>query len=98
MLVFAIATFFTLVCVASAIALADCWVRGRYTFEILREERALLEAGFVPMAQPAEQRVRQALRFDALTGQSYPSGRLPVQRVIADRPRSRPDLTVTDVA
>lgn len=41
---------FVIVAIASALALADAWFRGRYVFEQLLEERALLEQGFVPVA------------------------------------------------
>ena len=84
MLALTISALFTVVALASALALADCWVRGRYVFEGLRQERALLDAGFVPVAQPVEQRIRKTVRFEAL---STPA-RLPAQRHGA--PRARP--------
>lgn len=92
MLFFAIMAFVTLVAVTSVITLADCWVRGKYTLESLKEERALLEAGFLPMAQPKEQRLRQSLRFDALATPDRVDGWVPVQRLTADRSQSRSRL------
>lgn len=110
MLVFAITTLLTLVGLGSAMTLADCWIRGRYTLESLQEERALLDAGFLPMPQPIEQRVRQSLRFEALAMPSHLTShltghrtghiktRVPVERLAANRPTSRPELPAPGVA
>lgn len=93
MLALTISALFAVVALASALALADCWVRGRYVFERLKQERDLLDAGFVPVALPVEQRMRQAVRFDALATPA----RLPVQRLVAPRPRPLP-LPAVDAA
>lgn len=47
--------------VATAIALADNWVRGRNVFEELVHERALMRAGFVPVVNATELRQRPSL-------------------------------------
>lgn len=93
MLALTISAFLVVVALTSALALADCWVRGRYVFERLKQERDLLNAGFVPVAQPVEQRVRQAVRFDALATPA----RLPAHRLVAPQPRLSP-LSLTDAA
>lgn len=85
MLALTIAALLVMVTIASVITLADCWVRGRYVFEGLKREEALLDAGFLPMNRPVEQRPRPQMRFDAL---AMP-GRIPGQRLAADRQRSR---------
>lgn len=73
---------FGIVIIASALALIDCWIRGRYVFEGIQEERALLDAGFVPMAKAVETRQRQPVRFDALaTPARLPRPHLPQQRI-----------------
>jgi len=73
---------FGIVIIASTLALIDCWIRGRYVFEGIQEERALLDAGFVPMAKAVETRQRQPVRFDALaTPAVLPKDRLPQQRL-----------------
>ena len=86
MLALTISALLTVVALASALALADCWVRGRYVLESLKRERDLLDAGFVPVAQPVENRVRPAVRFAALATPA----RLPSQRVASDRTRLQP--------
>ena len=85
MLTLALVALLIAVIAATALALADCWIRGRYLFESLREERALLDAGFVPMAQRQETRVRQPVHFDTLATPA----RLPSQRLAVDRSLSR---------
>ena len=76
-----ISALLALVTIVSLVTLVDCWIRARYTMESIREERALLDAGFVPMALPGEQRLRQPMRFDALAT----AGRVPAQRLQAGR-------------
>jgi len=85
MITLALSALLAVVVVATGLTLVDCWIRGRYVFESLREERTLLDAGFVPMAQGGETRVRQPVRFDALATPV----RVPSQRLTADRSRSR---------
>ena len=86
MITFALSALLAAVTIATVLTLIDNFVRGRLVFEALREERALLDAGFVPMATASETRVRQPVRFDALATPT----RLPSQRLAAQRPHSRP--------
>lgn len=98
MLFLAIMAFLALVGMVSLITLADCWVRGRYTLESLRKESALLEASFLPMARPKEQRLRQSLRFEALATPDRRDGWVPVQRLAAGRSQSSCGLKARGVA
>lgn len=85
MITLALSALLAAVMIATVLTLIDNFVRGRYVFEALYEERALLDAGFVPMATASETRVRQPVRFDALATPS----RLPSQRLAANRARPR---------
>lgn len=81
MLALTIASLFTLAAFASLLTLVDCWIRGRYEFVRLGQERALIDAGFTPTPAALEQRVRQpAVRFEALATPA----RLPVLRALPD--------------
>lgn len=80
MIALALSALIAVVAVATSLTLVDCWIRGRYMLEALREERALLDAGFVMMAQPIDPRPRKPVRFDALTT-AY---RAPSQRLSTD--------------
>ena len=73
--------------IASGLALLDCWLRGRFVFEGLQEERALLEAGFIPMQEGAEPRLRERVGFQSL---AMPA-RIPAHRSV-DRVRLSPPL------
>ena len=75
---------------ATLLALLDCWIRGRFVFDGLKQERALLDAGFVPMAPAAEPRLRESVRFDALATLGRTPSRVPSQRLKADRRPAKP--------
>jgi len=95
MLTLAIAALLMIVALASIATLIDCWIRGRYIFESLKNESDLLDAGFVPVIAPKEQRVRQQMRFDALATPS----RLPSQRLAGYRSQNnQPPLQTNDAA
>lgn len=66
MLTLALSALIFVVALAVVIALIDAWISGRFVFESLREERALLDAGFVPMATAREHRVRAPVNFQTL--------------------------------
>ena len=87
MITLSILALMVLVGAASLIAFIDCWIRGRYIFTSLKRERALLDAGFVPMINSTEPRLRQPMRFEALATQS----RVPTARLSANR--QRPSLS-----
>jgi hypothetical protein len=85
-----LAALVALTAVATALALLDSWIRGRFVFEGLKRESALLDAGFVPMARSGEQRLREPVRFDALAAFGRAPTRVPSQRLKADRKRATP--------
>lgn len=58
MIALTLTALFVTVAIATLITLADCWLRGRAAFAILSRERALAQAGFVPMAESSEIRLR----------------------------------------
>jgi len=65
----AITALLTVIALGSLAVLVDCWVRGRFLYEQLQHESALLDSGYLPMRAvkaPSEQRLRRPLGFDAL--------------------------------
>lgn len=88
MLALAISALITLVALATAVTLADCWISGKFVFEGLREERALLDAGFVPMQASGDHRVRKPVGFQTLATPA----RLPAQRLVKDHSRPQRSL------
>ena len=92
MLTLAISALITLIGLATVETLADCWISGKSVFEGLRKERALLDAGFVPMQGSGEHRVRKPVGFQALATPA----RLPAQRLVKDR--SHPQRSLTGAA
>ena len=82
MLTFALLALLLAVIVAAAATLVDCWIRGRFIFAALREERALLDAGYVPVTPNANPRMRKSVRYDALATPARASSR----RLSTDRP------------
>ena len=62
MLALALAALFGVTAIATALSLADSWIRGRSALRVLRREQALLAAGFVPQIEPSETRLRQEVR------------------------------------
>ena len=88
MLALAISALITLVGLATGVTLVDCWISGKFVFEGLREERALLDAGFVPMQASGEHRARKPVGFQALATPA----RLPAQRMTQNRSRPQRSL------
>lgn len=89
MLALGIVTLIAVIAVASALTLLDCWIRGRYVFESLKAERALLDAGFVPVVPPAQMRLRKPVAFETLAMPQRPVPRVADQRRAPARLRSR---------
>ena len=82
MVEYALIALFALVTIATGLALVDCWLRGKHAFLVIARERALLNAGFVPVVKAKETRLRGgSLRVGG-------SRRLPERRSM--RPRSGP--------
>ena len=89
MLALGIVALIAVIAVASGLTLLDCWIRGRHVFESLRAERALLDAGFVPVAPAAPVRLRKPVAFETLAMPPRPAPRMRDQRLAPARPRSR---------
>lgn len=53
---------FMVVSFATVVSLVDVWVRGRFAYGALKNERALAKAGFVPVIEAEQLRVRPAPR------------------------------------
>ena len=89
MLAFGMAALVALIAIASGLTLLDCWIRGKYVFASLRAERALLDAGFVPMAPAGETRLRKPVTFETLAMPARPAPQMRDQRPAAPPLRSR---------
>ncbi len=69
---------FVVVSFATLLALADLWMRGHFAFKSLKRERALVKAGFVPMVDAEEVRLRQPARFASAATRPF-AHRLPAR-------------------
>lgn len=65
MLALALTILLTTISIATALALLDSWLRARTAFDVLKHERALVRAGFVPMADHSEMRLRSGPQGNA---------------------------------
>lgn len=63
MIALTLTTLFVVVAFATALSLADSWMRGQMVFGQLSRERSLAKAGFVPMIEAEEVRLRDVRRF-----------------------------------
>lgn len=90
MLALSIASLITLVAFASLLTLVDCWIRGRYEWVRIGQDRALFDTGFdtgfEPIDTALQARTRPAVRFEALATPA----RLPALRAVPDH-RCAPD-------
>lgn len=67
--------------VATGLSLIDSWLRGRGAYRVLRRERALLKAGFVPQVHAHEVRLRKpAQRTLAAASRPY-ARRVPLAAI-----------------
>lgn len=62
---------FVVVTFATLLSLADLWIRGCVAFATLKRERGLAKAGFLPMVEAEEMRLRSALRFAPAASRPY---------------------------
>ncbi len=72
---------FVVVAFATLLALVDLWIRGRFAFDIVKQERALAKAGFVPTVDAEELRLRPAPR-------TAPAATRPFARRVPSRVRA----------
>lgn len=59
MLTLTLALLFTTAAIATGLSLLDSWLRGRKVYCVLKREKALLDAGFVPQVHAHEVRLRK---------------------------------------
>jgi hypothetical protein len=86
MIALTLTTLFTVVTLASLLTLTDCWLRARLAFDVLGRERALVKAGFVPMVEAEELRLRSTPRFAPAATRPF-AQRLP--QGLPQRPAAR---------
>ena len=63
MIAFTLALLFAVVSLASALTLADSLLRARMAMRAIARERSLLDAGFVPVIEATEVRLRSNRRY-----------------------------------
>ena len=76
MLAIVLVALFAVTAIATGLSLLDSWIRGRSALDVLRREHALLEAGFVPMVEAGEVRLRETVTHRSAT-------RAPARRTLA---------------
>jgi len=81
MIALSLTVLFVIVSLASVLGLADCWLRGRHAFLTLKRERALAKAGFVPMIEAEELRLRRPARFVPTTTRPF-ARQLPARSLV----------------
>lgn len=79
MIALTLAVLFSTLAVVTLLSLIDSWLRGRSTFAALKRERALAKAGFVPMVEAQETRLRDIHRTSRAANRSL-IRRLPQAR------------------
>lgn len=80
-----LATLFTVMAIATALALVDFWLRARDAYVYLGRQRALIKAGFVPQVEAQVVRLRPtATRFVGGTTRPF-AKRLPVRPPVGVR-------------
>ena len=63
MIAMTIAALFAVVAFSGGLSLLDSWIRGRLAYRTISRERALMSAGFVPVVEPGEMRLRNRTRI-----------------------------------
>jgi len=78
MIAFSLTALFVTVSLATFLGLTDSWLRGRHAFVALKRERALVNAGFVPMVEAEELRIRKPVRYAPASSRPF-ARRLPAR-------------------
>lgn len=81
MIALTLASLFTVVTIATALALLDSWLRGQTAFFRIGRERALARAGFVPMVEAEEMRLRGPARYATAATRPF-ARRLPSRQPV----------------
>lgn len=77
MLILTLITLIVIAAIATGLSLLDSWLRGRVAFRVLRHERALLKAGFVPQIPTQHVRLRKPVRRGLASATRPYSSRIP---------------------
>ena len=67
MLALTLTALLTLAATATGLSLLDSWIRGRGAYDVVRHQRALLDAGFVPQVDASEVRLRGGMQEAAFS-------------------------------
>lgn len=78
MIAFSLTALFATVALATMLGLTDCWIRGRRAFAAIKRERALVRAGFVPVVEARELRLRHKASFAGSASRPF-ARRLPLR-------------------
>ncbi|MEL7199312.1 MAG: hypothetical protein AAGL10_13460 [Pseudomonadota bacterium] len=84
MIVMTVTALLSIIAVATGIALVDNWIRGGQAFAEITEERALAQAGFVPVIEATQ------LRQRPVSPARYPRGRAGVSPAFTKRASRAP--------
>ena len=59
MLTLTLTLFFLIAAIATGLSLLDSWMRGKHVYPVLKREKALLDAGYVPQIHADKLRLRR---------------------------------------
>jgi len=85
MIALSIVSLIAIAAIATGLSLLDSWLRGVGAYRVIKRERALLDAGFIPQVHAHEVRLRAPQRR-TLAAATRPYARrvpLPVTRTAA---------------
>lgn len=78
MLALTLICLFAVAATATGLSLLDSWMRGSSAYRVLKRERALLDAGFVPQVHAHELRLRKPARRTLASVNRAGARRLPL--------------------
>ena len=78
MIALLLTSLFAIAAIATGLSLLDSWLRGRGAYRLLKRERALLKAGFVPQVHAHEVRLRTPQRRTLAAATRPYARRLPL--------------------
>lgn len=78
MIALLLTSLFAIAAIATGLSLLDSWLRGRGAYRMLKRERALLKAGFVPQVHAHEVRLRPTQRRTLAAATRPYARRLPL--------------------
>ncbi len=78
-----ITALFSVIAIATAITLIDCWMRAHSAYASLRRQSALVKAGFVPQVEAQIVRIRPSAPRAAAATRPY-ARRLPRRQFVQE--------------